>query len=217
MTDGTITTRADIDPKHIVWITGRTQSRIGVICGWNQALVPEYGVVPLKNFRWVKRTLATSSALQHLLNDTLDQAFEAEADAMPPAYDPAPSYDSAERFDDEEWFWQPTAEETVAIEAALASAERDALPLAEQLLEETGDVETVLTVAQLPDVEDWYVKRPPLSGYSQAETMRPVYQYRGENAPLMVKSVEEQVEGKRFRYATKTEMEDYQRTFRQKK
>ena len=213
--DGMVTTRAEIDPKHIVWITGKTQSRIGVICGWGEAFVPEYGVVPLKNFRWVNRRLATSPGLQELLNDELDKAFEAEAEATPLAYDPAPPYGPDERFDGEEWFWQQSTEETVAIEGALAAAERDALTLVEQLAEEIGDVETALEVAQMPEIEDWYFKRPPLPSYSQPEMMRPVYKHKGENAPLMVKSVEDQVEDRRFRYATKTETDEYIRTFRQ--
>ena len=75
--DGMLTTRAEIDPKHIVWITGRTQSRIGVICAYGQAFVPEYGVLPLKNFRWANRKLARSPGMQQLLNDALDEAFEA--------------------------------------------------------------------------------------------------------------------------------------------
>jgi hypothetical protein len=39
--EGMISTRAEIDPKYIVWIIGKTQSRIGVICGRNEAFVPE--------------------------------------------------------------------------------------------------------------------------------------------------------------------------------
>ncbi len=214
MTDGMVTTRAEIDPKHIVWITGRTQSRIGVICGWNQALVPEYGVIALKNFRWVNRKLATAPAFQELLNDELDKAFEAEVEATPVEYDPAPTYRPGERFDDEEWFWQQTEAEAISSEAALAAAERDALTLVEQLVAETEDMETAVAIAQMPEIEDWYVKRPPLVSYNQPERMRPVYQYAGEKAPLMVKSVEEQMEGQRFRYATQAEAADYVRTFR---
>jgi hypothetical protein len=212
--DGMVTTRVEIDPRHIVWVTGRTQSRIGVICGWGEAFVPEYGVIPLKNFRWVNRRLATSPGLQALLNDELDRAFEAEADATPLEYDPAPPYGPDERFDESEWFWQQSPEETTAIEGALAAAERDTLTLVEQLMEETGDVETAITVAQMPEVEDWYLKRPPLPGNTQPEMMRPVYKYTGENSPLMIRSVEDQVEDRRFRYATKTETEEYIRTFR---
>ena len=77
--DGVLSTPAEIQPKHLVWITGRTQSRIGVICGYGQAFVPEYGIVPLKNFRWLDRKLV-QPPLQRLLNDAMDEAFDVEAE-----------------------------------------------------------------------------------------------------------------------------------------
>lgn len=212
--DGMISTRAEIDPKYIVWITGKTQSRIGVICGRNEAFVPEYGVVPLKNFRWVNRKLATSPGLQRLLNDELDKAFEAEVAKTPLEYDPAPTYSPEERFDDDEWFWQQTAEERVETEVALASAERDVMTLVEQLAEEVGDVEAALAVAQTPEVDDWFTKRPPIAGYLQPSRLKPVYLHKGEQSPLKVKSVEDQLEGRRWRYATRAEVQEYIRTFR---
>ena len=210
-----ISTRAEIDPKYIVWITGKTQSRIGVICGRNEAFVPEYGVVPLKNFRWVNRKLATSPGLQRLLNDELDKAFEAEAEKTPLEYDPAPAYTPEDRFDGDEWFWEQTAEERVEAEVALASAERDVMTLVEQLAGEVEDMEAALAVAQTPEVDDWFTKRPPVAGYVQSGTMKPVYLYKGEQSPLKVKSVEDQLEGRRWRYATREEAQEYIRIFRQ--
>jgi hypothetical protein len=212
--DGAITTRADFDPNHLVWITGKTQSRIGVIVAYGQAFVPEYGVVPLKHFRWVKRSLARHPTLQRLLNDAFDQAFAEEADATPVAYDPAPAYRPDERFAEEAWFWEPTTEEHISSAAAIATAERDALTLVEQLMEEIGDVETALTIAQSPEMPDWDHHPLPHPACYSPETMRPVYRYQGENAALMVKTVEEQIQGKRFRYATREEAEAYRQTFR---
>ena len=52
----------------------------------------------------------------------------------------------------------------MASDAALAEAEQDTLTLAEQLAEEIGDWDAALTVAQAPDVEEWYHRRPPLPG-----------------------------------------------------
>ena len=216
--DGMLATRAEIDPKHIVWITGRTQSRIGVICAYGQAFVPEYGVLPLKNFRWVNRKLARSPGMQRLLNDALDDAFEAEADATPVEYEAEPGWTPEEHFDNQaDWFWEQTEEEHMVGDAALAEAERDTLTLAEQLSEEIGDWDAVMTVAQTPDVEEWYRKRPPLPGNVLAETMRPAYKHRGDDSPLMVRSVEDQLEGKGWRYATKEEAAAYAQTFRSTK
>jgi len=207
--DGTISTRAEIDPKYIVWITGRTQSRIGVIVGYNEAFVPEYGIVPLKNFRWVNRKFAASPDVQNVLNDELDKAFEAEAKGVPVEYDPAPSYTPEERFDDEAADWQQTDEDTINSDVALAVAESDAMTLVEQLTEDLGDADAALAIAQMPEIEDWYYKRPPMAGYVQPEMMRPVYLHKGDQSPLKVKSAQEQIEGKKWRYATKVETGEY--------
>lgn len=212
--DGTISTRAEIDPKYIVWITGRTQSRIGVIVGYNEAFVPEYGIVPLKNFRWVNRKFAALPGVQNVLNDELDKAFEIEVEGVPVEYDPAPRYTPEERFDEEAAEWQQTDADAVDNEVALAMAEGDVMTLVEQLTEELGDAEAALAIAQTPEIEDWYYKRPPMTGYVQPEIMRPVYLYKGEQSPLKVKSVQEQIDGKKWRYATKVETMEYIKTFR---
>lgn len=212
--DGTISTRAEIDPKYIVWITGRTQSRIGVIVGGGEAFVPEYGFIPLKHFRWVKRQLAASARVQQVLNDELDKAFELEAKGAPVEYDPAPSYSPKDRFDDEGGEWKEIDGEVVDREVALAVAEGDAMTLVEQLAEELGDAEAALAIAQTPEIEEWYYKRPPLAGYVQPEMMRPVYLHEGAQSPLRVKSVQEQIEGEKWRYATKAEMIEYIKAFR---
>jgi len=212
--DGTISTRAEIDPKYIVWITGRTQSRIGVIVGGGEAFVPEYGFIPLKNFRWVKQQLAASAWVQKVLNDELDKAFEREAKGAPVEYDPAPSYSPEDRFDDEGREWQATDDDSVDKEVALAVAEGDVMTLVEQLTEELGDAEAALAIAQTPEIEEWYHKRPPLAGYVPPEMMRPVYMHKGEQSPLTVKSVQEQIEGKKWRYATKEETAEYIRALR---
>lgn len=212
--DGTITTRAEIDQQHLVWITGNTQSRIGVIVGYNEAFVPAYGIVPLKRFRWVNKKLASSPVLQRMLNDELDKAFEEEANQVPVEYDPAPFYTPENRFDYENPYWEQTEEEAIMQEAAFALAERDTLTLVEQLTNEIGDVETALAIAQMPEIEEWYYKRPPTPLDNLPEMMRPVYKYKDENSALMVKSVEEQLEDKRFHYATKEEAAEYICTFR---
>jgi hypothetical protein len=182
-----------------------------------RTFVPEYGVIPFRNFRWVNRKLAISPDLQWLLNDELDKAFEAEADASQFEYDPAPPYSADERFDDEEWFWQQTTEGIVETETALIAAERDVMTLVEQLAEEVDDVETALAVAQTPEIEDWYAKRPPIPGYVVSAMMKPVFMHKGEKSPLRVKSVEDQLERRRWRYATRAEVQQYISIFRQSK
>ena len=70
-----------------------------------------------------------------------------------------------------------------------------------------------MAVAQTPEVEEWYRKRPPLPGNVLAETMRPAYKHRGDDSPLMVRSVEDQLAGKGWRYATKEEAAAYAQVF----
>ena len=186
-----------------------------MICAYGQAFVPEYGVLPLKNFRWVNRKLARSPGMQKLLNDALDEAFEAEADATPVEYEAEPGWTPEEHYDNQaDWFWEQTEEEQMVGDAALAEADRDTLTLAEQLSDEIGDWDAVMAVAQTPDVEEWYRKRPPLPGNVLAETMRPAYKYRDGDSPLMVRTVEDLLAGKGWRYATKEEATAYAQTFR---
>ncbi len=212
--DGVLSTRAEIDAKHIVWVSGNTSSRIGVIVGYNEVFVPEYGVLPLKNFRWANHQLAASPLLQERLNDELDTLFAKEADETPVEYDPAPPYDAASRYSDEE-FWEQTTGEEVDQQTALVMASRDAMTQVEQLAAELdGDIETALEVAQLPDIEDWFYKRPPTPLFSDPSTMRPVYKYTGDDKPLLVKSVADQVADQRFRFATQAEAAHYVTVFR---
>ena len=212
--DGVLAARAEIDPKHIVWVTGRTQSRIGVICAYGQAFVPGYGVIALRNFRWVDRRLAHSAALQQYLNDALDEAFEVEARATPVEYSAEPNWLPEDRFDHQAgWFWEQTDSEAQEAQAAIAEAERDTLTLAEQLAEETEDWETALAVAQMPEIEGWYRTRPPLPSHIMAETIRPAYRYCAADAPLMVQSVEDQIDGHAWHYASQAEAEAFRRTF----
>jgi len=212
--DGALSTPAEIQPKHIVWITGRTQSRIGVICGYGQAYVPEYGVLPLKNFRWADRRLAATPGLQRLLNDALDEASEIEAAAEAVEYEPYPAWTPQERFDNRaDWFWEQTEEERMAGDAALVEAERDTLTLAEQLSEETGEWEAAMAVAQAPEVDNWHYKRPQLPHNILAENVRPAYRHVGGESPLMVWSVDSQLSHQGWRYATREETEAYLRVF----
>ena len=178
--------------------------------------MPEYGVLPLKNFRWVNRKLARSPGMQRLLNDALDEAFEAEADATPVEFDPEPGWAPEERFDNQaDWFWEQTEKERMAGDAALAEAERETLTLAEELSEEIGDWDAVMAVAQTPDVEEWCRRNPPLPGNFLAANMRPAYKHRGDDSPLMVRSVKDQIAGKGWRYATKEEAAAYAQAFRE--
>jgi hypothetical protein len=82
-------------------------------------------------------------------------------------------------------------------------------------LTKTGDLETALELAQFPDVEGWYDKRPPTPSFTELSMLRPVYKYTGEHAPLLVKSPTEQLAGGRFRYANQEEAAAYRHTFRQ--
>lgn len=213
--DGVLSTRAEIDANHLVWVQGNTSSRIGVIVGYNEVLVPGYGVLPLKQFHWARAKLAASPLLQEHLNDALDALFEQEAAETPVEYDPAPPYDAALRYSEEE-FWAQTTEEEIDQGAALVMASRDAMTQVEQLAAELDDdVETALEIAQLPDVAGWFYKRPPTPLFSDASNMRPVYQYSGEDQPLRVKSVADQVADRPFRFATQAEAAHYVTVFRQ--
>ncbi len=84
----------------------------------------------------------------------------------------------------------------------------------EQLAAELDDMETALEIAQLPDMEGWYDKQPPPPLFGDPSVMRPVYQYRGEEQPLLVKSVADQMADKPFRFATQAEAVHYVTAFR---
>lgn len=207
--DGAITAKAEIEAKHIVWIQGNTQSRIGVIVEYGKAFVPEYGIVPLKRFRWVNRKLAESPQLQELLNDAFDQAFEAEEGSEPVEYDPAPPYSTNERYDawPEENFWEENLEQ----EELMALAEGDVLTPVEQLTEELGDPDKAEEVWSVLAEED---QRSFFAYAVEVGTVRPVYRYQGEDKPLRVKSPEAQVGGQRWEFAKKEETQAYAQTFR---
>ena len=70
-----------------------------------------------------------------------------------------------------------------------------------------------MDVAQAPEVDDWYHKRPPLTGILLAENVRPAYRHRGDESPLLMQSAEDQVAGKGWRYATKEEAAEYAKKF----
>jgi hypothetical protein len=216
--DGTISTRADIDPKHIVWVTGRTQSKIGVIVGWNEVFVPGVGVLNLKDLemmRWVNRDLASSPIMQERLNNELDQLFGVEAATTPPEYDAAPEYNTYDRDSYGGEIWEQSADEELEQKTAIAQAERDNMTQIEQLAEELGDIDTALEVANLPDIENWHVKHAPLPSYADEKIIRPVYKYKGEKSPLMIKTIWDQVNGNRFRPANREETQEFIRAFRQ--
>ena len=208
--DGTITTSAEIDPKYIVWIEGNTQSRMGVIVAYGKAFVPEYGIVPLKRFRWVNRKLAESSALQQQLNDEFDKAFEAEANAEPVEYDSAPLYSTDARFDS--WVMDEPLEEVVEREELFAVAEDDVRTPVEQLTEEVGDAATAHAILQVLAMGEDDGSIYPY--FIETELIRPVYKRKGEHEPLKVKSAADQAKRRGWRYATREETQSYVQTFR---
>lgn len=147
--DGTITTHADIDPKHIVWIHGNQQSRIGVISEFSVAYVPNYGEAPLipGRFHWVDRRLAENPQFQVNLSDALDAAFEREAEQSPLEYDPAPPYLYPD--DSDEDFEEIQAHEEHQRSQIMQAALDDLSPtLFDDLLQETEDVAAVGVIAQ---------------------------------------------------------------------
>jgi hypothetical protein len=208
--DGVITTKAEIDPKYIVWIHGNTQSRIGVIVEYGKAFVPEYGIVPLKRFRWVNRKLAQSPKLQRLLNDAFDQAFIAEEGTAPVEYEPAPPYATDERFDT--WAIDESLDEDIEAEELFDVAEKDVRTPLEQLTEEVGDSATAHAILQvLATGEDDQAIYPY---FVETDLIRPVYKRKGENDPLKVKSAEDQVKKRGWKYANREETLYYLKTFR---
>ena len=209
--DGTITTRAEIDPKYIVWIEGNRQSRIGVVVAYGQAFVPEYGIVPMKRFHWVDRKLAQSLQLQQLLNDAFDLAFMVEERHEPVEYEPAPAYATEERFDS--WAIDEPLEEIADNEEWIAIAEADVRTPAEQLAEEVGDTATAHAILQVLSTGDDDQAIYPF--WVEPEMIRPVYKHKGENEPLRVKSAEDQVKGRGWRYAKREEVQEYLHVHRQ--
>ena len=208
--DGAITCRAKIDPKYIVWIHGNRQSRIGVVIAYGQAFVPEYGIVPMKRFRWVNRKLAESPALQKLLNDAFDQVFEAEEGSESLEYEPFPPYATEERFDS--WAIDESLEEVADNEELIAIAEADVRTPVEQLAEEVGDTATAHAILQvLSTGEDDQVIYP---FRVEPEMIRPAYKHKRENEPLKVRSAEDQVRRKGWRYATRAETQEYLSIYR---
>ena len=105
----------------------------------------------------------------------------------------------------------------MASDAALVEAGRDALTLAKQLYEETEEWEAAKAVAQAPEVENWYYKRPPLSGIILAENVQPAYRHQGEDSPLLLRSVEDQMDDLGWRYANREETEAFLQTFQSQK
>jgi len=209
--DGTITCRAKIEAKYIVWIHGNRQSRIGVVVAYGQAFVPEYGIVPMKRFRWVNRKLAQSLGLQQLLNDAFDQAFMAEEGRKPVEYEPAPAYATEARFDS--WAIDEPLEEVADNEEWVAVAEADVRTPVEQLTEELGDTATAHAILQVLSIGDDDQVIYPF--WVEPEMIRPVYRHKGENDPLRVKSAEDQVNRRGWRYATREEVQEYLRIHRQ--
>lgn len=208
--DGVITAKAEIDPKYIVWIHGNTQSRIGVIVEYGKAFVPEYGIVPLKRFRWVNRKLAQSPELQRLLNDAFDQVFIAEEGNEPVEYEPAPVYATEERFDS--WAIDEPLDEGIETEELFDMAEKDVRTPLEQLTEEVGDSATAHAILQvLATGEDDQTIYPY---FVETDIIRPVYKRKGESDPLKVKSAEDQVKRRGWRYATRDQTQYYLKTFR---
>ena len=208
--DGVLTTNEKIDPKRIVWIHGNTQSRIGVIVEYGKAFVPEYGVIPLKNFRWVKRSLATAKQFQQLLAAEFDREFEAEARVTPVEYAPEPPYSTNARFDT--WAIDEPLDEGVESEELFVVAEKDVRTPLEQLTQEVGDVVTAHAIMQvLSTGEDDQTVYPY---FVETDLIKPVYRHKGENDPLRVKSAEDQVKKRRWRYANREEMQYYMKTFR---
>ncbi len=207
--DGTITAKAEIDAKYIVWIEGNTQARIGVIVAYGQAFVPEYGIVPMKRFRWVNRRLAESPQLQKLLNDAFDQAFETQEGSEPVEYAPAPPYGTEERYADwpQEEFW----EEDWESEELMALAEGDVQTPLEQLTEELGDPEKAEDVWRVLASDD----HQRFFAYDvEVGTVQPVYRYTDTDEPLRVKSPAAQVTGDKWKYAKKEEAQAYIQRFR---
>ena len=207
--DGTITCRAKMDPKYIVWIHGNRQSRIGVVVAYGQAFVPEYGIVPLKRFHWVNRKLAQSPILQQLLNYAFDETFMTEEGNEPVEYEPFPAYATEERFDS--WVIDESLEEVADNEEWVATAEADVRTPVEQLAEEVGDTATAHAILQvLSTGSDEQVTYP---FWVEPDMIRPVYKHKGENEPLKIKSAEAQVKRKGWIYANKEETQYYMKIF----
>ena len=204
--DGTLTTNAEIDAANMVWITGRMQSRIGVLRDGTDVLVPDYRHIPLQQARHTERvdpTRAEQPALQRIMADALDLTFEQEADASPVEYEPAPNGKPEDRFD--------TPEQRLG-------AGEDTERRVNALVQETEHWAAVNAVIKaVPDEEPRYEKRPPDNLIAAGEMVKAAYLHRGEASLLMVRDAEDQQAGKRFRHVTREEARDYQQTHRQPK
>lgn len=212
--DGVLDTQAKIEAKHLVWVTGKMQSRIGIIWGWGQVYVPEFGVMPLRDFRWVDRKLAQCPQLQAKLGAYLDAEFEKEADATPVEYEPTSTTNARERLDESDWFWHQDEADAWQSEAssAIGGEVRDAL--IETLAYDTESVEAVVDLAQWEEpVREAHYKRPPNNAKEFGEKVRPVYLHKGTQTSLKVRTPKAQRDDDRWYFANKDEAAVYRQTF----
>lgn len=214
ISDGVLSTQAPIDPKHIVWMTGNTQSRIGVLSEWEKVFIPEYGVIRLQNFRWVNRSLATSPQFQDLLATHLDMAFIEEADRTPVEYNPTTASDPQDRLDQGQWFWQQADDEARLSETLAALPVTASQGLIDMLAQETESVAAVVNVATWEDPDrESYFKRPPNNTKEFGENVRPAYLQTGPDSPLKVRTPDQQQQDDRWHYADRADVEAYRQTF----
>lgn len=214
ISDGVLSTQAPIDPKHIIWMTGNTQSRIGVISEWEKVFIPDYGIIRLQNFRWVNRSLAVNPQFQDLLATHLDAAFAEEAGSTPVEYNSSPASDPEERLDNGQWFWQQADEEAWASETLAALPTTASQSLIEMLAQETESVVTVVDVATWENPErESYFRCPPNNAKEYGDNVRPAYLHKGPESPLKVRPPDQQREDDRWRYAERADVDAYRQTF----
>ena len=214
VTDGVLSTPAELDADQVVWVTGQTQSRLGVVQDGSRVVVPEYGDVPLKNVHRADPRLASHPHLQERLNQALDEAFAQEAATTSVDYGPDTAA-SADRFDmSGDWFWAPQDDETLWHYAAASRVLDEPSAETEEVLSEAGPDgrETVSTIAfDTTWREPQRIPRLPVAMY---KAIRPVYRHCGDNSPLMICSPTDQLAGRAFRYANKEDAASYRQTFR---
>ncbi|MEM7124996.1 MAG: hypothetical protein AAF702_01635 [Chloroflexota bacterium] len=197
------------EPDHrLIWLVGRTQSRIGAIVDENKAFVPEYGYLRISDFLWVQWISREDAVpLQSMIKYEMDRLPDDILD-FPLEYESSSEDKSTfERFEEKKKHEQ-SFEEIQYSEINQRLVAPGTIALANDLLAEgeTADISAIITVSNLPDVE--IPGRRKKSTYTAPllpmddTNIKPVYYRVGKDPALRVISAENQANRtNRYHYA----------------
>ena len=96
ISDGVLGVSSGANERRIVWVQGKTQSKLGVMPEPNQVLVPGYGELWVNHPRPANPGIAGSEPVQQALGELLDESLEREFACNPVRYQAAPSTTASE-------------------------------------------------------------------------------------------------------------------------